>query len=69
MRKTIRITASIDKSIEAAMKAGDNSALMAWLDLSVEDLEYKLRYTKTEETQLIQGALRALDDIRSIITH
>ena len=50
------------------MKAADNSALMAWLELTIEDLEYRLRYAKKEETQLLQGALRALDDIRSIVT-
>ena len=66
-RKTIRITTT-EPAFESAMKAADNSALMAWLELTIEDLEYRLRYAKKEETQLLQGALRALDDIRSIVT-
>ena len=66
-RKTIRITTT-ELAFESAMKAADNSALMAWLELTIEDLEYRLRYAKKEETQLLQGALRALDDIRSIVT-
>lgn len=67
-RKTIRITTT-EPAHEAAMKVGDNSALKAWVELSIKDLEYRLRYAKTEETQLIQGALRTLDDINTIITY
>lgn len=64
-RKPIRLTTT-EPAFESAMKAADNSALRAWLELTIEDLEYRLRYAKKEETQLLQGALRVLDDISSI---
>lgn len=65
-KRTIRITL-IDKPLEDLMARGDISAMRKWLELTIEDLEYRLRYTKREETQLIQGALRALDDIKEVL--
>jgi len=41
-------------------------SLDQWLELSIEDLEYRLRYSK-EETQVLQGALRALDELKLIL--
>ena len=64
---SVRIT-KIQKSLESELrKQGPNKALETWLDLSIEELEYKLRFSK-EETQSYQGALRALDDLREIIS-
>jgi hypothetical protein len=40
--------------------------LNQWLELSIEDIEYRLRYSK-EETQTLQGALRALDELQLIL--
>jgi len=40
--------------------------LKDWLDNQIADLEYRIRYSKLEDTQVIQGALRALDDLKSV---
>lgn len=65
-RKIIRITTP-EKALEDTLAKQDSSLLLEWLDINTEDLEYRLRYTKTEETQLIQGALRAFDDLREVL--
>ena len=65
-RKIIRLTTT-KVGLEAALAKEAPASLRQWLELSTEELEYKLRYAKTEETQVLQGALRVLDDISSII--
>jgi len=62
----IRIT-KIQRSQEVELKKqGPNKPLEQWLELSIEDLGHRLRYSK-EETQVLQGALRALDDLREVL--
>ena len=63
----IRIT-KVQKQIEHKLGQGDNSAMVLWLELSIKDLEYRLRYSSPAETQVIQGALRALYDLESLLT-
>ena len=60
----IRITKT-QRALEIELLSGRNEVLSKWLKLSIEDLEYRLRYSKPEETQVIQGALRALYDIKA----
>ena len=66
-RKNIRLTAPLP-ALEPLMEREAPHATREWVKLSIEDLEYRLRYAKTEEAQLIQGALRALDDLNDILS-
>ena len=62
----IRITKPL-LSHERKLKAqSTNEPLEQWLELSIKDLEHRLRYSK-EETQALQGALRALDDLLDVL--
>jgi hypothetical protein len=63
----VRIT-KIRTAEERELKAqSTNKVLESWLSLSIEDLEHRLRYSK-EETQVLQGALRALDDLKEVLS-
>jgi len=62
----IRIT-TVKRTLEAEIKRGDNQPLKQWLSESIKELEYKARYSGKEETQILQAALRALDDIVDIL--
>lgn len=54
--------------LEVRMRRGEKAAIVEWLTLSIKDLEYRMRYVRgLEETKEIQGALRALDDIKEIL--
>lgn len=62
----VRIT-KIQKPQENALATYNApEALEQWLELSIKDLEHRLRYSK-EETQVVQGALRALDDLAIVL--
>ena len=61
----MRLT-KIDKKLEAELKAQNLRVLKEWVKLQTEDMEKKLRFSK-EETQILQGALRVLDDIADIL--
>jgi len=61
--KDIRITQPIP-GLESEIIL--NEKLKVWLDKSIEILAYRLKYAKLEDVPMIQGALRALSDIRSI---
>lgn len=66
-RKNIRITVT-QVAQEDLLKRENTQALEEWLELSIEDLSYRMRYASKEETQLYQGALRALDDLKDILS-
>jgi hypothetical protein len=63
----IRITTVLKKQ-EDLLKRESSVVLKQWVELSVEDLTYKLTYAKTEETKLYQGALRALNDLLVVLS-
>jgi len=66
MPKNIRII-SVKGAVETKLKAQSaNDVLDEWIKLSIEDLEHRIRYSK-EETQVLQGALRALDDLQEVL--
>jgi len=66
MPKNIRII-SVKGAVETKLKAQSaNDVLDEWIELSIEDLEHRIRYSK-EETQVLQGALRALDDLQEVL--
>jgi len=65
MSRVIRITKPIP-GLESEMKDHMPKKLKDWLDNQIADLEYRIRYSKLEDTQVIQGALRALDDLKSV---
>ena len=44
----------------------DRKLMLEWIKLSAGELEHKLRYSK-EETQVLQGAVRALDDLLDVL--
>ena len=63
---SVRLT-KIQRKQETELKGqGLNEALDQWLSLSIYDLEQRLRFSK-EETQVLQGALRALDDLQEVL--
>lgn len=62
----MRITETI-KELESELARHDHSLLEEWIKLSKKKLEYRIRFSKQEETYRIQGALRALDDIGEIL--
>jgi len=64
-RKVIRLT-KVQSYEERELAARTNDVLDEWLTKAIEDLEFRLRYSK-EETQTLQGALRVLDDIKGIL--
>ena len=65
-RRPVRLT-KVQRPQEDAMKQWNSpDHLDQWLELSIEDIEYRLRYSK-EETQVLQGALRALDELKAIL--
>lgn len=66
MPKNIRYT-TINRPLEAELKAQDNALMRQWLSEAIGDLEYRIRYADLEETKHIQGALRVLYDISEII--
>lgn len=63
----IRITKPLNTHERKLKAQSTNDALDQWLSLSIEDLEHRLRYSK-EETQVLQGALRALDDLKDVLS-
>lgn len=61
--KDIRITQPIpglESEIEHTVK------FKSWLDQTIVSLEFRLKYAKIEDVPSIQGALRALCDVRNI---
>ena len=65
-KKHIQILNGSDSTVITAMKRINSDVLKEFLRLEIEELEYKLRYSK-EETERYQGALRALDDISDLL--
>jgi len=65
-KKHIKILNGSDATVVVAMKRINSDVLKEFLRQEIEDLEYKLRYSK-EETERYQGALRALDDISDLL--
>lgn len=65
-RPVLRITPR-DIALESEIIKVDNRAIVKWVKLSKDDLEYKVRHSKGEETAVLQGALRVLDDLEEII--
>jgi len=64
--RNIRII-SVKGAVEKKLKAQSrNEVLDEWLQLSIRDLEHRIRYSK-EETQVLQGAIRALDDLQEVL--
>jgi len=64
--RNIRII-SVKGAVETKLKAQSrNEVLDEWLQLSIRDLEHRIRYSK-EETQVLQGAIRALDDLQEVL--
>jgi len=66
MPKSIRITQPQISTERVLKSQSTNAPLDEWLEKSIEDLEFRLRYSK-EETQVLQGALRALDDLQEVL--
>jgi len=66
IKKHIRILSS-DHLLDTEMKKLNAPVLIAFLDAHIKDMEYRLRYAATEETKVIQGSLRTLDDIRDLL--
>ncbi len=62
----LRILTGASKLTHSAMEGMSSDVLEKFLGEEIEELEYKLRYS-TGETQRYQGALRALDDILSLL--
>ena len=65
-RKIIRITTT-QKELESLIEREDHSALLQWIKLSKQELEHRLRYSRLEETKELQGALRMLDDLETVV--
>lgn len=65
-KKIIRMTPT-QSLLEIDVRRGDKVALEDWVALSIKEMEYRIRYSKAEETISIQGALRVLDDIKEIL--
>jgi len=63
----IRILSNCTPAVESEVKNMNAPILIAFLDAHVKDMEYRLRYAALEETKVLQGALRALDDIRDLL--
>lgn len=66
MSKVIRIT-SIKKELESLIEREDHTVLLQWIKLSKSELEHRLRYSKLEETYVLQGSLRMLDDLEEVL--
>ena len=65
-RPVLRITPR-DLAVDKVLHEEQGPGLRTWLQLSKTDLEYKIRHSKSEETAVLQGALRVLDDLEEII--
>jgi hypothetical protein len=52
---------------EAELARINIPVLNAYLEKTILNLEYRIRYATVEETTRIQGALRALDDIKDLL--
>ena len=64
--KHVRLLQGSDTLVIAEMKRMRNDVIDEFLKQEIEALEFKIRYSK-EETQILQGALRALDDIQDYL--
>ena len=62
----IRVTKVQAQAERDLKEAPGRDTLSLWLSLSKADLEHRLRYSK-EETPVLQGALRLLDDLEDIL--
>ena len=65
-KRGIRILNGSDAATKEAVKRINSEVLKEFLRQEIEELEFKLRYSK-EETERYQGAIRALDDIRDLL--
>ena len=63
---TVRIT-KVDKALEAELRSRNNDALKKWLSVQTTELEQRLRFASGGDIQILQGALRTLDDIADIL--
>ena len=65
-RMSVRITKVLNKPERDLKDSCNRDTLGLWLTLSKADLEFRLRYSK-EETPVLQGALRVIDDLEGIL--
>jgi len=66
-KRHVRILSNCIPEVEVEVRSMNAPILIAFLDAHVKDIEYRLRYAALEETKVLQGSLRALDDIRDLL--